>query len=98
MTYVTHINACIFCFIGIAEIRSGSLSWIEQNNLNFNCASRLYIIGFYWALYSICTVGYGNIAIISNIERMFAIFVMLVGSIMVISVIFFNYFFNYFIF
>ena len=40
-----------------------------------------YITSFYWALYTLTTVGYGNIQLSSMLEKLFAIFVMIVGFI-----------------
>ena len=55
-------------------------SWIEANDLQNRPSFEVYLQSYYWALYSLSSVGYGNIAVASNTERVFAILVMIVGS------------------
>ena len=48
---------------------------------NTNNAYR-YLISFYWALYTISTTGYGNIKLVSESEKVFAMFAMIIGAIL----------------
>lgn len=49
-------------------------------------AGTVYVASFYFALTTLTTVGYGDITPGTNTERMFAIFVMLVGAIVYASI------------
>ena len=85
--YVAHVLACVYCFLGFQEMKMTSArndgamsSWIEANDLQNRPSFEIYLQSYYWALYSLSSVGYGNIAVASNTERVFAILVMIVGS------------------
>jgi len=85
--YVAHVIACAYCFLGVQEMyissarnNGGKSSWIEANDLQNHSSIEIYLQSYYWALYSLSSVGYGNIAVASNTERVFAILVMIVGS------------------
>jgi len=41
-----------------------------------------YLISFYWALYTISTTGYGNITLVKENEKLFAMVAMIVGAIL----------------
>jgi CRP-like cAMP-binding protein len=55
--YIVHIFACLFCWIGMSESPNG---WLEVNGLSIQntSSSYIYMFGYYWAFYTIATVGY----------------------------------------
>lgn len=56
-------------------------SWVARNGLGGMSAFRVYLRGVYWSMYSIVTVGYGDIKLATDSERLFAMFVMTAGAI-----------------
>eukprot|EP01038_Epipyxis_sp_PR26KG_P010585 gene10585-14219_t len=78
---ISHIVCCGFCLIGKLEYQNNLSNWLVLANLIDSTASYQYLMGYYWSLYTIATVGYGNIALGSNTERIYAMCVMILGSI-----------------
>lgn len=80
--YVAHILSCIFNLLSNQLIKNGhySNSWILENNLLNSDWIEKYTNAYYWAITTLTTVGYGDITPKNNIEKIFSIFVMLLGS------------------
>ena len=81
--YLAHVIACAYCCLGVQEMEmttGSSSSWIEANDLQNDSSFEIYLQSYYWAFYSLSSVGYGNIAVDSNAERVFAVVVMIMGS------------------
>jgi hypothetical protein len=85
-----HWVACMFYLI--SQLNEGE-SWVTQWMIEckqqkvalsgFQCTSYdVYLRAFYWALYTLTTTGYGQVIIVSNEERIFAMFVMVLGGVM----------------
>ena len=86
--YATHVISCAYCLFGIREIHfSDEISWIDANNLGDEQPLQIYLQAYYWTLYTIAAVGYGNISVVSNGEKLFAMCVMVMGSIMVCNTV-----------
>lgn len=77
--YIGHIAACAFCCIGLY---GGSYTWIDDNGLRGASEFVVYLHAYLFAIYTIITVGYGNISLINDTERVFAIGVMIFGAIL----------------
>jgi CRP-like cAMP-binding protein len=80
--FLGHCSSCCMCLIGLREAASGHMSWVTENEFNLLSPFQLYLTGYYWAIYTIVTIGYGNIALPSCNERVFAIVVMILGSVL----------------
>lgn len=82
--YITHIIACLFSYIGMYELHHthDGIGWIEANDLSRMSYSFIYLRAYYFALYTVTTVGYGSMNIVTNTERLFALCVMILGSIL----------------
>ena len=66
---------------GYGGMRAGASSWVQLNGLGDMTPFQIYLRGTYWAFYTIVTVGYGNIRLASNNERLFAMLTMTAGAI-----------------
>jgi len=53
----------------------------DESNLYDSTHYDQYIVAIYWTVTTITTVGYGDISISNNLERLFTILVMIVGVI-----------------
>lgn len=76
-----HIIACFWVFNGRinSDIPSNWISYygfIDYPNFD------LYIVSFYWTVTTLVTVGYGDIAAVTDSEKIYACCVMLIGTIL----------------
>lgn len=100
-TLFAHWLACIFYAIAVAErpyIPEPKIGWIDilskQLNQPFNESDPLsgpdmqskYITALYFTFSSLTSVGFGNISPNTNVEKIFTIIMMLVGSLMYASI------------
>ena len=54
--------------------------WVNANSLPLKTTRYKYRVALYWAFTTMTTVGYGDIAIVNNTERLVAMFAMIVGG------------------
>jgi hypothetical protein len=80
--YLAHVTCCIMCFIGLSEMALGGDNWIDANEFSDLPALSIYLRAYFWAIYTIVTVGFGSISIVTSAEKIFAMSVMIVGAIM----------------
>ena len=59
----------------------GVQHWVNANGLWHTTARKRYIVALYWAFQTMTTVGYGDVSVSNNLEKIFAIFVMITGGI-----------------
>lgn len=79
IVFLCHWSSCIFHFIG--DNATSEVSWISADEMNNEDSSRRYLRSFYWALYTITTIGYGSVPVVSIRERIFAMITMAVGAV-----------------
>ena len=87
--YSSHINACIWLYLGSLEDCSESLiqdpkekciqSWIFSNSFDNKPITTQYIFAFYWIFEVITTVGYGDFYGKTSYEYVFSIILEFVG-------------------
>eukprot|EP01047_Picozoa_sp_COSAG01_P005134 COSAG01_NODE_173_length_23099_cov_37.564783_6_plen_430_part_00 len=89
--FIAHIAACFWYFMGslttpptLDTNRSGSpvgeSGWLDSVGLSQDDAvSDKYLWSFYWSITVLSTVGYGDVTAHSTYERLFSVFVTLVG-------------------
>ena len=70
-----HIVACVFIFIG----KNDYPNWIVNFNYNNKSFKELYLIAIYYTITTLTTVGYGDISCVSSNERIFGIFLEVIG-------------------
>ena len=80
--YVAHILACIFNLLSNTLITNlyFSTSWLIESNLMDAEWIDKYINAYYWAITTLATVGYGDIAPKNIIEKLYCMLVMLLGG------------------
>ena len=72
-----HIVACIFIFIGKNQIENWILNFGFENYDFYN----LYFISIYYIITTVTTVGYGDLSCVTPIEKIFGLFMEIVGII-----------------
>lgn len=77
--FIVHLMACGL-FV-IAEIEdAGPDNWVYANELENRGTGAKYITGFYWACMTVSTIGYGDVGIITEGEKVYASFCMMAGA------------------
>ena len=71
-----HLCTCFFIFIGRNEFQG----WIVQNNLQDKSFLDLYIVSLYYQMTTLTTVGYGDITSNVGYEKIYGIFILIVGT------------------
>ena len=71
-----HLCTCFFIFIGRNEFQG----WIIQNNLQDKTFADLYIASLYYQMTTLTTVGYGDISANFGNEKIYGIFILIVGT------------------
>ena len=74
---------CVLCFLGNEEMKFIGHSWLEANGVFGSSDFSIYLKSLFWSCYTIVTLGYGCIAIDTNLERIWCILCMICGAIMV---------------
>ena len=67
--------ACFYIFIG----RNSYPNWIFQANLDSKSFIDIYICSIYVLIMALTTVGYGDITCYSSNERIFQLFILVIG-------------------
>ncbi|KAL7466716.1 hypothetical protein ACHAXS_007001 [Conticribra weissflogii] len=74
-----HWFGCTFHLIG--SIQEASENWISVDGMQDEQLPMRYLRSFYWALYTMTTIGYGSVPVMSIPERVFAMIAMAVGAV-----------------
>jgi Ion transport protein/Cyclic nucleotide-binding domain len=88
-----HFSGCIWVFIGklqedATDCLGGQCSWIDEAALTGITSQTatdwsLYCVGAYWAVVTFTSTGYGDIVPVTDLERVYAMALMLVGVVTV---------------
>ena len=83
MIFVAHLLACGFFMIIDKDTTDNWMSAVDPEYLDFSKSSngQRYILGLYWAIITICTVGYGDISPVNHMERIFGLISAMIGGI-----------------
>ena len=75
---LSHLFGC--GYFGLAYIYDFTDTWVEALGIEFKSVEVQYTVSLYWSVYTVTTVGFGNIIPTNNLERTFAILVMFTGA------------------
>jgi len=85
--FFCHIIACIYCFIGLYEGCDMvgdhlTCSWVSRNVPVSSSSGffAVYIRALMWSGYTVTTIGYGNVVVVTKFERVYSIIVMIIGT------------------
>jgi voltage-gated potassium channel len=77
---LAHLLGCSFHFVGEQGAEFDD-AWITVDEMQHESMGRRYLRSFYWALYTITTIGYGSVPVVTIRERVFAMLAMAVGAV-----------------
>ncbi|KAE9554421.1 hypothetical protein FO519_002349 [Halicephalobus sp. NKZ332] len=98
---IAHWLACIWYAIGSAELPHKEFTWLHQLSRHLNepyCTSNgssvcggpslrsRYVTSLYFTLSTITSIGFGNVSATTDLEKIFTIIMMILGSLMYASV------------
>ena len=80
----THIGACLWLIMASLQqdfykTKEYKDTWLEPYFKDDKSSIHLYGIAFYWTIQTISTVGYGDVSITNNAERVFCAVAMVLG-------------------
>lgn len=77
VSLIAHWFACLFYFFG--AVSSGEESWISVEGVPQDLFG-LYITALYFSVYTITTIGFGDVTPENTLERTYTTFIMLLGA------------------
>ena len=93
MLYASHLCGCIIVFVGHVQCGWDPLapkceySWLKNDNLIGADTTRKYARSIHWAVYTLVTVGFGDIAPVSDLGTAVTCAIELVGMYISCSII-----------
>ncbi len=78
--FIAHWIACIWHLIGDLENGSAANTWIIYVDMQDASWGSRYVASIYWAITTMITVGYGDIVPVTDLERVYVMFTMLLSS------------------
>lgn len=83
--FLCHWFSCIFHLVGsqnlVGSQKNLYQTWIIADEMQADSMGRRYLRSFYWSLYTITTIGYGSVPIVTIQERVLAMVAMAVGAV-----------------
>jgi len=77
---IAHWISCVFWVVGLSQIYTNHENWIVKRGLIDVEPLEQYVQSVYWAITTMCTVGYGDITPETSLERVFAMANMIVAA------------------
>jgi len=86
VAFIAHLMSCGWYFVSndahnatVCEGASSGCGWFIKYDMDGSTWETQYIASLYWSFTTMTTVGYGDVLAGSDAERVFAVFMMLVG-------------------
>lgn len=83
LLYLMHLLGCFWFSVGVMSGAHLGTTWLESYDDGSGVGqshSVQYLYSVYWALTTLTTVGYGDIVPTNDIERLYALFALLIGA------------------
>ncbi|GBG25384.1 Potassium voltage-gated channel subfamily H member 6 [Hondaea fermentalgiana] len=77
--FICHLLACFWYFTSTLDDSSDD-NWVMAHGLSSDSIPTQYLASFYWTVATMMAVGYGDIHAVNDMERMYSIFVQVVGA------------------
>ena len=79
LVYFAHFGACTVYYVGKISIEIGNEAnnWILTEGLELESVGKQYTSSIYWSMMTVTTVGYGDVNMINDWERMCAVVLMI---------------------
>ena len=77
--FIAHWGACFWFYIGINEFYDKGSSWVSKAEMLDSDVIDQYICSIYYYITTMTTVGYGDIVPVTNNERLYSMFSMLLA-------------------
>jgi len=90
MTFSCHIMGCFWVLVGRYSLEVGEVSWLEsdingpyvmKDTTGGKHVYSIYLAAFYYSLTTMTSIGYGEITPRNDSERLFAVFLEIIGAI-----------------
>jgi hypothetical protein len=78
--FAAHWMACFFYAAAYSASFNAPATWISDSKLEDTTVAEKYVNALYWTIYTMATVGYGDIRPQSTLEREISIIIMLISS------------------
>ena len=78
---IAHFCACILNLIATVDYEELGVSWFESIGIDREDWTSRYLSSIYWAVATMTTIGYGDVVPVTKNEKLFAIFAMLLASV-----------------
>lgn len=78
MVACVHVAAC-FWYMTYKLNDYSTESWVVRNGYQDQSIGTKYLASLYWAVFTVLTVGYGDISAMTTLERLVSILWMMIG-------------------
>jgi hypothetical protein len=75
---MVHLNACLWCYIGKSHEPD---NWISRVNMQDKSNFEIFLCSVYFTFATIYTIGYGDVIGVTNAEKVYMIFFMIIGGV-----------------
>jgi len=75
--FIIHLMTCGLIFLPQIQDSDG---WLDANEVTDMSMGDQYIVAMYWASMTVSTIGYGDISLVTQAERVYASICMMVGA------------------
>ncbi len=82
--FIAHLFACFWHFIAISEsgeVSTSGVTWITEFGYTDSTKAAQYVASLYFVIVTMLTIGYGDIYPTNDVERIYAIIMMIVGGV-----------------